>query len=214
MYKYVAQAFILSIFSTSVLSSSFEVATNEYPVRIASSCYYTPNFIDKIPGLIGDHVPEFYNGNTLQDTSRVVNGWAPAWSSCGYLNYTGETVDYANHIPKVSLSVSQDTSWNGGQTRVHITANATDYEDNSFRYEWKVNGVVQSKTSRTFIHTGYEGSNVNFSVTVWDSGIKVYNSSEKYWYNAGYPTFEQNAATSKSVKVLPWQGCGRDCIIH
>lgn len=53
MYKYVALAFVSSITSTSVHSSSFEVATQKYQVQTASGCYYIPNYIDNIPGLIG-----------------------------------------------------------------------------------------------------------------------------------------------------------------
>lgn len=227
MIKKISSVIFISAFSLSSLSSlssfanEYEMISQVFPVYDFEGCYYkgTESLNSKrlpLKGMLGTKVPETTSDGeyVLQDTSRVVDGWSSAYWSCDSVMDTLQTLDISNHVPNVNLTVSQDIAWEGGQTRLVFRANASDYESNITWYEWKVNGVVQNTVGATLIRPDADGRQLNVSVKAWDDGIKVYNSSEKYYYNDGFPVLPTYGEDSVSVTVKPWVGCGRDCIIH
>ncbi|KIO35610.1 hypothetical protein [Shewanella sp. cp20] len=219
MLKKVVLLGSILILSKSVISAELELVSEDYPVFNVVQCYYiatgsgAPKTLD-FKGLLGPSVPEYYDGYELLDRRYVINGWASAYHNCDYVDDTYKFINVTNHIPKVDISVYQDTTWQGGETKLIFTAKVDDFENNSIRYQWTLNGVVQKNTSGTLVTTAPGGYKYNVSLKVWDGGVKVYNNDEGYYYNLGYPVLEQQVTKNTSVTVKEWGGCGRDCIIN
>lgn len=208
---------LCSAFSISTNAQEYIFATEHFNAVDASQCYYKEsngNYKSvNFKGLLGYRVPENYNGLTLQDSSRVVDGWGPAWASCDYITDRHDTVTYGNAIPVVDFFVVENPTWKGGMNRVNVIANASDFEDNIASYEWVVNGQVQSNTSSQITIMTILGGDYTVTVRATDGGVRIKNTQGNYYYNAGYPTFEQTGEITKSIYLQAWY-CDGDCTIH
>lgn len=208
---------LFSIFSISTSAQEYIFATEHFNTINATQCFYeessgAPKTIN-FQGLLGHGVPQHYQGLTLQDNSRVIDGWAPTWSSCSSTTDSHDIVTYGNAIPVVDFIVIENPTWKGGMNRVNLIANASDYEGNIVSYEWEVNGQVQSSTSDQITIRTLLGGDYTVTVRATDGGVRIKNTQGNYYYNAGYPTFEQTGIITRDITLQEWY-CDGNCTIH
>ncbi|MEZ9139074.1 MULTISPECIES: hypothetical protein [unclassified Shewanella] len=165
--------------------------------------------------------PAKYDG---KDAVRVINGQPYSSDGVKGEHCSKNTRNHLikNHRPAANFTVSQENMWPAGTNRVTISAIASDIEEdygsgqrtggNIEGYEWRVNGVLQTSTSKTLVMYTQRGGTFNISLKVTDDGVKSYSYPNDTYINGGDNVFKLDYTYTRNVELLPWS-CNRACVI-